>query len=198
MRRKWFNYLGQLRIYSLVDLWLLLVVAGATGRPLWGAVLLHVGFLAFLESQHRHEEREPVPEALPWLVFMVGWEWFGLRITGTWYIFFSVMYALKKSGYWGLDSPFARGAQTFVLLLPFAADRPCFLMAAVIAMIVRNIAGDGRDVEQNRREGLRTWPVVLGLRHDLVSARPGCGGDSPLCPYGYRSRSTRSRLPPTG
>lgn len=165
---KWANYFGQLRIYSLVDLWLLLAVAGATGRPLWGAVLLHIGFLAFLESQHQHKEREPVPQVLPWVLFMIGWGWFGPRIVGTWYMFFSVMYALKKQSLWGLASPFVRGAQTFVLLLPFTTNHPRLLLTASVAMIIRNFFGDLRDVEQDCREGLRTWPVVFGLRRDLV------------------------------
>ena len=133
--KKWLNYFGQLRIYSLADLIELLLVACAAGRPLWGAVVLHIGFLAFLESQHRHTDfREPVPDVLPWVLFMYGREMFGPNLCGTYYIFFALLYTLKKQGWWGLVSPFARGAQTFALLYPFAAGRSHFLLVAAIAM----------------------------------------------------------------
>lgn len=167
--KKVLSYLGHLRIYSLSDLWFLLAVAGATGRPLWGALLLHVGFLAFLEYYHEHRQREPVPGVLPWLIlFLCGLIMYGRPEVGGWYIILSILYSMKKQGYWGLISPFARGAQTFVLLFPFLTSHTCLVWTAAAAMIARNLLGDLRDVEQDRREGLHTWPVVLGLRRDLV------------------------------
>jgi hypothetical protein len=162
-----FNYVGQLRIYSLADLAELLVVAGATDGLLRAAIMMHVGFLAFLEFYHEHEEREPVDWKVALITMWQGAIWFGSQL-GEWYMFFSVTYAMKKHGRWALVSPFARGAQTFVVLYRFLPLGSPLLWAATLAMIVRNLVGDWRDVDQDDEEGLQTWPVVLGWQQDRL------------------------------
>ncbi|OGE77881.1 MAG: hypothetical protein A2751_02445 [Candidatus Doudnabacteria bacterium RIFCSPHIGHO2_01_FULL_46_14] len=167
MKSKLKNYLGQLRLYSLVDLILMMFAATAPLGPIFGAVMLHVGFLAFLESRHKQPGREPVIGDLPWaLCVLIGGTYFGAHHQNeiVLYLCCSIQYARKKDGRWGLLSPFFRGAQVFALTSPFADFR--FSVVAAIATAIRNALGDWRDVNADRYDAMKTWPVILGVKDD--------------------------------
>ena len=156
------NYIGLARLYSLSDLVLLLVAAGLTGARFWAGLGLWLGFLAYLESRHAHPGRAGVP----WIVAVILWipsaYYFGVP-WGSAFIALSLLYTAKKHRWWGLVSPIARGLQTLVLVAA-GLGFGWFALAAAAATAVRNALGDFRDVEHDREEGLKTWPVVLGIR----------------------------------
>ena len=64
--------------------------------------------------------------------------------------------ASYSKGYWGMASPFFRGLQV-TIILGFGG----FSRFAGELTGDRNLIGDFRDVEQDRKAGLKTWPVVL-------------------------------------
>lgn len=162
----WLNYFDLLRVYSLVDLALLLFAAEANARGFFGGIVLHISFLAFLESCHKQEGREPVPTEVGLPALIVAVLIWGQEKFASPFLLFTVMYAAKNRGYWGLASPFARGAQIFLLTVPFASLR--FSLIAACAMAIRNVAGDWRDVVADRRAGMHTWPIVLGVKEDWL------------------------------
>lgn len=161
------NYIGQLRVYSLADLLFLLIVAGAspTSTLLWGAVGLWVGFLDYLESSHQHQNRARVPEWFAWVTWSISVVMF-LRIEGLVFILLSIIYAKKKHGQWGLVAPFVRGLQTLMLIVPNTGYVAWLPWVAALAIGWRNKKGDERDVEEDRADGMQTWPVAMGQEHD--------------------------------
>ncbi|MFH1456963.1 MAG: hypothetical protein ABIF17_02500 [Patescibacteria group bacterium] len=154
------NLIGQLRIYSLIDLVLLLVVVGATTKQLAGGILLWVGFLLFLEEGHSHEYREKFPE-YSWLPLVL----FGLvlyaRPEGLAFVFLSWLYTQKNKGYLATVSPVVRGLQTIMLVGGIMGYASCFIWLAGGLTIIRNLLGDVRDAYKDFEENKRTWPVLL-------------------------------------
>jgi len=167
MKGKWLNYFGQLRLYSLVDMILMMYASQAPFAALFGAMMLHIGFLAFLESRHKQPGRAPVSEDLPWVVCSyIGMRYFGDHIEAGIYICCSILYSMKNRGRWGLLSPFFRGAQIFLLTVPFADF--WFAVLAAVATAVRNVLGDLRDVVADRQDNMKTWPVILRIKEDWL------------------------------
>ena len=168
---KLLNYLGQLRLYSLANLMFMLVVAGASWETLrfWSAVGLWVGFLAYLESHHRHEGRARIPEKWAWYC------WIGVLLIQphasgivAWMMALSAVYSWQKTGYWGLVSPIVRGLQTIVLVWGFPTPQNRQLLVVIAsAMTIRNIFGDARDTSSDRAAEMKTWPVVLKMGDHL-------------------------------
>lgn len=162
--QKGLNYLGQARIYSLVDLLLLLWAAGINDWRMCPTVLFWLGFLALLESKHQHENRAYIPPCVCWLLWMPALILLPY-LTSLAFIILSYFYANKKWSFWGLCSPFVRGLQTICLITcAGSASSYWFVIIASVAITLRNLAGDWRDVEQDSREGLCTWPVLIGAK----------------------------------
>lgn len=161
-----FNYLGQLRLYALFDLILMLFAAGASPASLqfWGAVFLWVGFLAHLESIHHDKGREPVPSLTAWLLWLQALVWWKDISTGTLFLVYSFLYAQKKRYPWGLISPFLRGLQTLVLVGSIAGYNHAFPWVAATLTGLRNFLGDLRDSSEDAEEGICTWPAKWGWR----------------------------------
>lgn len=160
------NYLGQLRIYSLLDLALLLYIAGARGTVLVGALLLWLAFIAYLETSHAHEYRAKVPNGV-WQVLVVAGVILYGRIEGLLFMAASYFYADKTKGNSGLYAPLFRGLQSLFLvggLVGYATQLPWL---ALVLIFVRNAAGDFRDVEKDRRENMKTLPMMLGWRKNV-------------------------------
>lgn len=153
---------GVLRIYSLADLILLLLAAGATGVKLVGAICLWIGFLAYLESAHAHDYRINIPKSLACAIFPLGLLLFPI-IEGAIFIASSMLYAKKNRHFWGLASPIFRGLQTVVLIAALTGLRDGLPWLAGILIMVRNLLGDLRDVEEDRRQGMITWPIKFLL-----------------------------------
>jgi 4-hydroxybenzoate polyprenyltransferase len=162
---KFKNYIGQLRLYSLVDLVLLLAAINTEIHVFIGALLLHVGFLAYLELRHSHEYREKAPQWVPYILLMLGiilyarWEAFA-------YILFSFLYTQKISKL-GRISPLCRGLQNFFIVAGIVGYHSWLPYAVFILLVLRNLAGDFRDVEKDTREGLKTLPISLGMKRSL-------------------------------
>jgi 4-hydroxybenzoate polyprenyltransferase len=159
------NYIGQIRLYSLADLVLLLISIGSTQYELAGAVILHLGFLAYLESRHAHEYRAKVPVWVSYLLCIIGLIFFG-KIEGLLYVFFSYLYT-KKTKNTGFFSPSVRGLQNFFIIAGILGYHSSIPYIVGIVCFIRNLLGDFRDTEKDRREGMKTIPVILGVKSSI-------------------------------
>ena len=160
------NYLGQLRIYSLIDLILLLIAARAGMYDIVGVLCLHLGFVAYLENSHARSYREIVP----------SWVWITLALVGVLFyshmeffpfLLFGFLYVNKNNAEWGYFSPFFRGLQNFFLVAGIVGYRSYLPFVVLFVMIVRNFAGDLRDVEKDTRDGMKTLPTMLGFKKNI-------------------------------
>lgn len=159
------NYIGQLRIYSLVDLVILLFAVDANQSEFWGVILLHIGFLAYLESRHKHVYRKKLPEYF-WLVLaLVGLVLYG-HLEGVAFFVCSYLYTLKTEKYFATCSPLMRGLQYFFLIGGIIGYANKLTWIVLVAMFVRNLCGDFRDVVKDKKENLKTLPVVLRVEKD--------------------------------
>lgn len=162
------NYLGQLRIYSLIDLILMLVAARAGKYEFVGALLLHIAFLAYLERNHNHSYRNFVP-SLVWIIFAVFGIYFFRHIEVAGYILFSYLYTKKNKKGFGVLAPFFRAAQSFFIAAGIIGY--VSLTGIVFVLIfLRNFAGDLRDIEKDRKEKLLTLPIFLGMKKSIPGA----------------------------
>ena len=160
-----FNYLGQLRLYTLADLILLLVAIGASTHQFYGAILLHVGFLAYLESRHAHSYRAKVPANAAYALTFIGIVLFR-KIEGLLYVLFSYLYP-KKNKNLGWMSPFARGFQYFFMVAGIIGYASGITYLVGVLTFFRNLAGDMRDTEKDRFEGMNTIPVLLNIKKSI-------------------------------
>src|SRR3989344_7293339 len=106
---KFRNYLGQLRLYSLVDLILMVMAYGLNVREMLGATVLWVAFLATLEDAHRHKGRWEIPDTWPMGFMAGGLLIFGHAASGYVFAIFSVLYCFKNRPRWALVSPLFSG-----------------------------------------------------------------------------------------
>ena len=165
--KNFLNYLGQLRLYSLADLILLLAVSGARQSELFGAVLLHVGFLAYLESRHGHSYRKSIVPYL-WIVLgIAGILLYGHIIAAILFAGASYAYTLKTKKSFGIYSPFIRGMQYLFLIGGIAGFTAALPWIAFPLIVVRNLAGDFRDIEKDKNESMRTMPIALGFKKNI-------------------------------
>lgn len=166
------NYLGQLRLYSFVDLLLVLSWQRVTGKDLLRASLLWFGFLVYLDWRHRDAGRERWP----------AWVWMGLwsggLVLGTTYrvvAFFvaAAVYSEKKRlPVAGMLSPLVNGLVKVTLLWVVGAQSLTGLAIVFSVMAVRNLAGDLRDAGRDLRDGVVSIPIALGYKHDTVCIYP--------------------------
>ena len=160
------NYLGQLRVYSLLDLTILLVASGANVTEFFGAILLHIAFLSYLETRHHHEYRKGVPKYF-WLiptivgVIIYGHVWYALL-----YVICSYVYTLKDKSYFAAASPFMRGLQCFFIVAGISGFTS-FTWLVLGVLFARNLLGDVRDAAKDAAKGMKTLPVILGLRQNV-------------------------------
>ena len=160
------NYFGQLRLYSFIDLLVLLVATKATSFEFIGVLFLHLSFLAYLEAQHRHSYRKRIPEYL-WAVFgIIGLLFYG-HIEGIFFIICSYLYVLKTKKSFALFAPLMRGLQYFFLVAGVVGYHNKLAWVALILIFIRNFCGDLRDIVKDKKENLNTLPIVLGLHKDI-------------------------------
>lgn len=163
------NYIGQLRIYSLVDLVILLFAVGANRLEFWGVILLHVGFLAYLESRHQHSYRKKLPEYFWAVLALVGLVLYG-HVEGIAFLVCSYLYTLKTKKSFATYSPLMRGLQSFFLIGGIIGYTNKLTWVVLVAMLIRNLCGDLRDVVKDKGENMKTLPVVFGLSADIKYA----------------------------
>ncbi len=158
------NYLGQLRVYSLVDLILLLIAAGADSSKFIGVFCFHVGFLAYLESRHAHSIRVAVPKWVWPLFLSVGLIFYRDFIGVTGFLVASYCYTKKTRVKWGMWAPFFRGIQMFFLVFPLSYPLSLVVFAV---FFFRNAVGDTRDIVKDMAQEMKTLPMILDMTHDF-------------------------------
>lgn len=160
------NYLGQLRLYSLIDLLILLIAVKASSFEFVGVVFLHIGFLAYLESRHQHSYRKKLPKYL-WVVLAIIGLLFYQHIEGVLFVILSYFYTLKNKQHFGLFAPIMRGLQYFFLVAGIIGYHNKFIWVVLVLIVIRNFCGDLRDVVKDREENLKTLPIGIGLTRDI-------------------------------
>lgn len=160
------NLFGQIRVYSLVDLILFAIAIGSDKFQIASIILLHLGFLLFLESRHKHNFRVPLPKYL-WAVLIIAGTFFYQNIAVLGFLLASFLYVKKNSAKFGAYAPVARGLQGYFLAAGVAGFlNPLSFLAGALGAI-RNFAGDLRDIVKDRGEGLKTLPIIFGLKKDF-------------------------------
>lgn len=154
------NYLGQLRLYSFLDLLIFATALTHDPKIIAGIGLLWLSFLLYLEIRHKDAHRleinwfmwlVPFTLALLWVPF---WVVIGFAVV-------SYSYTNKKKNlFFGVTSPFWRGLQNGLLAAAF--DLRLALLAFVLT-VIRNLIGDLRDVHDDKVRGVKTIPVAFGL-----------------------------------
>jgi len=166
------NRLSQLRPYSYLDLVLLLAAAGASGSEFVSCSGFGFGFLIFLEWMHKDEKRDQWPWwawALPWLAAAA----YVHTASALPFLALSVLYSLKKHvPIIALISPILNGALKASILLLIPAATTQFALWVWAATGLRNLFGDLRDIQKDRRQAVRTLPVRLGLQRDIERLYP--------------------------
>jgi len=166
--KKLINLFGQIRIYSLIDLILLCVALKANSSQLIGVVFLHLGFLLFLEFTHKHEFRSQFPKYL-WLVLLIIGMIFYHNIAMLGFLICSFLYVKKNVPKLGVYSPFFRGLQYYFLCAGIIGFLNPLAFFVGLVLAIRNFNGDLRDIVKDTKEGLKTLPIVLGLKKDMKS-----------------------------
>ncbi|MGI8413717.1 MAG: hypothetical protein ACR2QA_14765 [Solirubrobacteraceae bacterium] len=171
-REKLANYVSQLRPYSYADLMLLMLAIGATPLEITQCSLLWFGFLILLEWWHKDDGRLP----WPWPAWAATWTIAvainpGPRLAA--FIVVAILYSAKKTfPSVAVVSPLANGAVkgSLALLVVGTSWQTAVLVTAVMA--ARNLAGDFRDTVKDRKQGVQTIPVRLGLKRNVKFAYP--------------------------
>ncbi|WP_411080420.1 hypothetical protein [Streptomyces sp. cmx-18-6] len=158
------NYVGQLRLYSYVDLLLLLAALNADPRGILGVSLLWFGFLIHLEWRHRDRGRL----GWHWSLWAVPWLLAPLVAPSLWLPAFyvsAVAYTYKKRFPWAAAvSPLLNGALKMFLVLLVPGTTAFTAALVLLLMSVRNLLGDVRDAGKDAEERVMTLPVILGYR----------------------------------
>jgi 1,4-dihydroxy-2-naphthoate octaprenyltransferase len=160
------NLFGQIRVYSLLDLILFSLALHTNHYQIAGIILLHLGFLLFLEFSHKHEFRVAFPKYLWCILLILGIIYYqNIAVVG--FLLCSYFYVKKNSLTFGWSGPFFRGLQYYFLAAGIIGFlNPVSFIAAGL-LIVRNFAGDLRDIIKDRKEGYRTLPIIIGLKKDV-------------------------------
>lgn len=88
------NIIGQIRIYSLIDLILFAYAIGSTNIELLGIVFLHISFLFYLEYTHKHKYRLQLSQYV-WIFFAIAGITLYRKVTVIGYIIASMLYVKK-------------------------------------------------------------------------------------------------------
>ncbi|TFF36194.1 hypothetical protein [Mucilaginibacter psychrotolerans] len=167
------NYFGQLRMYSYVDIILMMVAFRADTMMIVSCSFMWFGFLIHLEWQHRDRGRLVWPVwawIIPWIAgIIIHPSAFQIPIIAT-----CAAYSLKKRYRWiGLISWIINGGikAWMVAMIP-APLWGIYLVGGL--MCLRNLAGDMRDGGKDSAEKVFTLPVALGLKKNIPFLYPSC------------------------
>jgi len=166
MMKKLINLLGQIRIYSILDLVLLLIAISTQNLQFIGVILLHLSFILFLELKHKHSYREKFPQFLWIILGLVGILLYkNLVVIG--FILFSYLYTKKNIKTLGIYSSVFRGLQVYFLVAGITGFTNNLAIFSFVLLTLRNLAGDLRDIKRDKQEGMKTLPIILGLKRDI-------------------------------
>jgi 4-hydroxybenzoate polyprenyltransferase len=154
------NYLGQLRIYSFLDIFVLATALSRSLNVVAGILLLWISFLAYLESRHNDQLRLKVNRYLFLVPFVLS-----LFLLPIWlclgFALFSVFYTNKKKNkIWGVSAPFWRAAQNGIIALGF---NPSLAILVFVLTFIRNLVGVFRDAGDDKKRSINTIPAALGF-----------------------------------
>lgn len=161
------NYLGQLRIYSFLDIIVFATTLTINFGAIVGIALLWLSFLLYLESIHNDKPRLKVNKYL-WLGPFIA----SLILLPIWICFafalLSYLYTKKKQGkIWGVLAPFFRCLQNGVIAIGFNFQ---LAILSIVLIFTRNLIGDFRDAYIDKQRGILTIPVVLGINKNQIWA----------------------------
>ena len=158
------NYIGQLRIYSFVDLVLLFLVVDATRLEIIGCSLLWFSFLIFLEFIHKDRGRVEWPISA-WVVPFILGIVIIYKIEIIFFIITAIFYTYKKQYPLGLISPIINGLLKVFLVLLISDDINIVILVFVL-MTIRNLAGDFRDAYKDFSEKITTLPILFSYKQN--------------------------------
>jgi 4-hydroxybenzoate polyprenyltransferase len=158
-------------MYSYADLLLLLAALHSSAKYTVGVSLLWFGFLIHLEWQHRDRGRA----LWSWYAWVIPWIAGLALLHSLWSIIFillAVTYSLKKKiPQIAWISFLYNGALKGALVVGLTSSW-LILIGIVIIMAGRNLAGDFRDAGKDRSEGIRSLPVILGVKNNVPFVYP--------------------------
>ncbi len=163
------NYVGQIRLYSLADLILMLIALSAGMREFLGVILLHLGFLLYLEFRHKHAYRKEFHLIL-WPIFIVLGVLLYYKAAVIGFLLASFLYSEKNKGYFGSFSPLFRGLQLYFLVSGLIGFAEPLSFAAAGLTFCRNFAGDLRDVVKDKKDNYKTLPIIFGIKRNFRDA----------------------------
>lgn len=163
--KSFLNYFGQLRLYSFLDLLVFATALTRDWKIILGIGLLWLGFLLYLESRHNDQPRLKINGfiwVVPFLisVFLVPiWVCLGFAIV-------SYFYTKKKQNkFYGASAPLWRGLQNGIIASAFNFQ---LAILAFALTFIRNLIADFRDAHDDRERGIKTIPVIIGIRKNQV------------------------------
>lgn len=124
MKKKILNIIGQIRLYSIIDLILFSLALKVDNPTIAGIILLHLGFLFYLESIHKHSNRIKIPQLI-WIILIIAGIFYFNNIAVIGFLVFSFLYSHKNKNYLGPYSPFFRGMQYYFLAAGVLGFKPC-------------------------------------------------------------------------
>jgi len=83
------------------------------------------------------------------------------------FIILSIIYTKKNQSYFGLVSPFIRGLQTVLIIGGISGYSNSLTWVTGSLILLRNLMGDFRDAGKDGEEGLKTIPVILGIKRNV-------------------------------
>ena len=158
--KKVLNYFGQIRLYSLIDVFVFATALSRNTQYIFGVVLLWLSFLLYLEAQHKDRLRLRVKN-IAWVITYIPTLFLLPIQIAIAFGVLGVIYAMKKKvKFIGLTSPIWRGAQNFVIAFFL---NPTLAAVAFVLVAFRNLMGDFRDVRDDREDNMKTIPIILGF-----------------------------------
>jgi 1,4-dihydroxy-2-naphthoate octaprenyltransferase len=106
-----------------------------------------------------------VPQWVSYALFVVGAVAYG-KIEGLAYILFSYLYTKKITNF-GFASPLFRGLQSFFIVAGVTGYHSPIAYVVGGLLLLRNLAGDVRDSGKDGKEGMRTIPVIIGMKNNI-------------------------------
>jgi len=160
------NIFTQIRMYSLVDLMIFLVLLGANRIEFVGVIFLHISFLFYLEVVHKHSYRVYTPNIV-WIILCILGIIFYNHIAVSGFLVFSYLYTKKNLSSLGYYAPIFRGLQFYFLSSGIVGFFHPLSFISLVLITIRNFIGDLRDVSKDIKEGLKTLPIALGFKNGI-------------------------------
>lgn len=163
------NIIGQIRIYSLIDLILFAYAIGSTNIELLGIAFLHISFLFYLEYTHKHNYRLQLSQYV-WIFFAIAGIALYRKVTVIGYIIASMLYVKKDKWFFWSFSPIARWLQMYFITAGIVGFLNPLSLLAFILLAIRNFTGDLRDVTKDKNEKMNTLPIILWFKKDYKNS----------------------------